>query len=82
MSRLQPEASSRSKKGIPVRLRRVLHELGERISGLDKVTASMLFGSYSKGTYGKNSDVDVAVFVSADNAEDLIGVYRRAQRFA
>ena len=45
---------------------------------IDGVSLVVLFGSYSKGTYDRNSDIDIAVFVG--NKTDKYNLFKYAQK--
>lgn len=67
---------------VPVEIVSVLKKLKTDLMALGNITSVVLFGSYSKGTYGKDSDIDVAVFVFDDREDRLHGIFREAQRCA
>lgn len=58
----------------------LLRELRDRLTRLGNLSFIVLYGSYSKGTYHKNSDVDIAVFVRDIPESKMLDFYRKAQR--
>lgn len=47
---------------------------------LNGIVSVVLFGSYAKGTYGSDSDIDIAVFVCDDKSGEQADIYRKAVR--
>ena len=48
---------------LPEDIQRILLRVRDEIVRLDWVDKIILFGSYAKGCYDQNSDLDIAVFV-------------------
>ena len=51
---------------LPPHVKHTLLQLRERISALPWAERSILFGSFAKGSWGIDSDVDLAVFIRRD----------------
>ena len=66
---------------VPDYVLSVLKGLSHSLMSLNGVVLVMLFGSYAKGTYTHESDIDIAVFVSSGKAGELSALYRKAMRF-
>ncbi len=58
----------------------MLKALKNELIEIDEIVSVVLFGSYSKGTYGKNSDIDIAVFVRNQAIYKIHDIYRQAVR--
>lgn len=67
---------------IPSDILLMLRTLKNELLKIDDIVSVVLFGSYSKGTYGKNSDIDIAVFVRYTAISSMQSVYRQAVRCA
>ncbi|MFR1518799.1 MAG: nucleotidyltransferase domain-containing protein [Clostridia bacterium] len=63
---------------IPRRIVSVLRKLKYDLTQIESVKRIVLFGSYSKGTYDKNSDIDIAVFVDDSVKEKMSDIFREA----
>jgi predicted nucleotidyltransferase len=58
----------------------MLKALKNELIEINEIVSVVLFGSYSKGTYGKNSDIDIAVFVRNEAVYKIHDIYRHAVR--
>jgi predicted nucleotidyltransferase len=67
---------------IPPDILLMLRYLKNELIEIEDIVSVVLFGSYSKGTYGKNSDIDIAVFVRNKAVDKIHDVYRQAVRHA
>jgi predicted nucleotidyltransferase len=67
---------------IPSDIVCMLRCLKDELLEIDGIASVVLFGSYSKGTYGKNSDIDIAVFVREAESGKIHDIYRNAVRRA
>ncbi len=65
---------------VPRNIISVLKKLKYDLLRIGAVKQIILFGSYSKGTYDKNSDIDIAVFVDDSAKETMHDIFRKAQR--
>lgn len=65
---------------LPVDVLVMLKELKDDLLGIDGVVSVVLFGSYSKGTYRRDSDIDIAVFIRNNAADRICTIYRQAVR--
>lgn len=52
-----------TKLNIPVKIENILEQVVSEIKKLEYVEKVVLYGSFAKGTFHKNSDLDIAVFV-------------------
>lgn len=60
---------------MPKEIQILLSDLVPRICSQDSVASVILFGSYSKGTYSRQSDIDIAVFIH-DWTPSIHALYR------
>lgn len=67
---------------IPPDILLMLRTLKNELIEIEDIVSVVLFGSYSKGTYGKNSDIDIAVFVRNPAICRMQPIYRQAVRYA
>lgn len=58
----------------------MLRGLKNELLRIDGVVSVVLFGSYSKGTYTSDSDIDIAVFIRNNAADRICSIYRQAVR--
>lgn len=65
---------------IPPDILLMLRTLKNELIEIDDIDSVVLFGSYSKGTYGRNSDIDIAVFVRNEAIDKIHDIYRQAVR--
>ncbi len=56
------------------RLKRYIEKAALEISELDGIDGILLFGSVAKGTYNKNSDIDLAIFTKSRKLDILESV--------
>ncbi len=64
---------------IPKNVDSILNEIVLRIKEVLDVSKIMLYGSYAKGNYNKNSDLDIAVFIK-DSTISIKDAYRIIQK--
>ncbi len=69
-----------SKSSLPPDIIQMLKSLKDELLKIENISSIVLFGSYSKGTYDKDSDIDIAVFVGDSAAANLQSIYRQAVR--
>lgn len=67
---------------VPRHISDMLRSLRYELMSVGDVESVVLFGSYTKGTYNKNSDIDIAVFVANSAADRLNDIYRHLSRCA
>lgn len=67
---------------MPSNVINTLRLLKNELIKIEDVLSVVLFGSYSRGNYGKNSDIDIAVFVRNSAAGRMLMIYRQAVRCA
>lgn len=67
---------------LPQEIRSCLMVLKNELMKISCAHTVVLFGSYSKGTYNKDSDIDIAVFVGENDSEKIHGIFLQAQRIA
>ncbi|MDP4152715.1 MAG: nucleotidyltransferase domain-containing protein [Bacillota bacterium] len=64
-------------KHLPTQISSILHNLIPKLRANLLIYRIYLFGSFSKGTYSKDSDIDIAIFLSECN-NNLKSVYKNA----
>lgn len=64
---------------VPGEIFRVLQEVTHRAKGENNIAKIILYGSYSKGNYNDESDVDIAFFIDL-NSENIRSVYNSVYR--
>lgn len=62
--------------GIPVQIEQAIMEFLSNVSKKIPIDKAILFGSYAKGTYTKDSDVDLAVFSHYFDDKDRMENFR------
>lgn len=67
---------------LPKEIRDCLLILKDELKKHRDIHTVVLFGSYSKGTYTKDSDIDIAVFVGLNDSEKIHGIFIQAQHIA
>ncbi|MGI6167508.1 MAG: nucleotidyltransferase domain-containing protein [Eubacteriales bacterium] len=71
-----------SASAVPSNVINTLRLLKNELLEIEDIVSVVLFGSCSRGNYGKNSDIDIAVFVRNSAAGKLLMIYRQAVRCA
>lgn len=70
---------------IPIQIERVIRDYLEAISKKIPIEKAILFGSYAKGTFTKDSDIDLAifsnVFTNDNRLDDFRLLFREAMEF-
>jgi len=66
-------------EALPKDIRKVLVDVSSKIIGCKEVCFVMLYGSYAKGTWNPESDIDMAVFLR-DNVKDMFYFYKKFNR--
>lgn len=61
---------------IPVQIDQAIKEFLINVSKKIPIDKAILFGSYAKGNYTENSDVDLAIFSSYFNDKDRLDNFR------
>ena len=61
---------------LPVQIDRTIKEFLYNISMKIPIEKAILFGSYAKGNYNENSDVDLAIFSRYFNDKDRLDNFR------
>lgn len=65
---------------VPESVISVLRTLRRSLMSIEEVCSVVLFGSYSKGTYNNDSDIDIALFISDKSANKAPDIFRQAMR--
>ena len=64
-------------KKIDIQLKNVMHHFVRQIVFLIPNSKIMLFGSYAKGSFSKDSDIDIAVFLPPNfSIDDIVTINR------
>lgn len=63
-------------EALPKDIRKVLVDVSSKIIDCEEVCFVMLYGSYAKGTWNPDSDIDMAVFLR-DNVKDMFYFYKK-----
>lgn len=66
-------------EALPKDIRKVLVDVSSKIIECEEVCFIMLYGSYAKGTWNPDSDIDMAVFLR-DNVKDMYYFYKKFNR--
>jgi predicted nucleotidyltransferase len=70
---------------IPRNIRDIVMDYLEGLSSEIKIDKAILFGSYARGNYGKNSDIDLAIFTDSfenmDRVESIKFLLKRARKY-
>lgn len=67
---------------VPENVLSILKGLRRSLMTIDGVCSVVLFGSYSKGTFNEDSDIDIALFISDDKENKARSIFRSALRFS
>ena len=67
---------------VPPDILAMLKNLKNELISIEDIVSVVLFGSYNRGTYGKDSDIDIAVFVRNSAAGKMLMIFRQAVRCA
>lgn len=70
---------------IPEDIRDIVEDYLEELSSEIKIDKAILFGSYAKGDYGIDSDIDLAIFSDSfkdmDRIESIKYLLKRARKY-
>ncbi|GAB6107416.1 nucleotidyltransferase domain-containing protein [Fusibacter bizertensis] len=61
---------------VPIQIENAIKEYLSIISKMIPIDKAVLFGSYAKGNYNEDSDIDLAIFSSAFNNQNRIESFR------
>lgn len=70
---------------LPENIRDIVEDYLEELSSEIKIDKAILFGSYAKGNYGIDSDIDLAIFSDSfkdmDRIESIKYLLKRARKY-
>lgn len=70
---------------IPENIRNVVEDYLKELSSEIKIDKAILFGSYAKGNYGVDSDIDLAIFSDSfkdmERVESIKYLLKRARKY-
>lgn len=70
---------------IPEDIRNIVEDYLEELSSEIKIDKAIIFGSYAKGDYGIDSDIDLAIFSDSfkdmDRIESIKYLLKRARKY-
>lgn len=61
---------------VPIQIENTIREYLSIISKMIPIDKAILFGSYAKGNYSEDSDIDLAIFSSSFNNQNRIESFR------
>lgn len=67
------------KNKIPKHIIKDLREVVKSIMDIANINCILLYGSYSKGTFNKDSDLDIAIFVR-ETEKSLYDIFKKVLR--
>lgn len=70
---------------IPENIKDIVEDYLDELSSEIKIDKAILFGSYAKGNYGSDSDIDLAIFSDSfkdtDRIESLKYLLKKARKY-